>query len=77
MRWLFLFPFGLLLLPPGYPRHTHISDELVCVSKHWQSSFKCTFGLVFLPLELLVLAVLWLLVAPSEDNVGHKVHPQT
>lgn len=71
-----MFSFDLLLRPPGYPRHTHISDELECVWKHWQSSFKCVFGLVFLPLELLVLAVLRLLVTPSKDNVRPKIHPQ-
>lgn len=77
MRWLFLFSSDLLLPPPGYPRHTCISDELVCVSKHWQSLFKCMLGLLFLPLELLILALLWFLGVSSQDNIRHNVCPQT
>lgn len=34
-------------------------------------------GLDFLPLEFTVLAVVLILVVPSKENVGHKVHPQT
>lgn len=35
------------------------------------------FALIFLPLELVVLAVLLSLIVPSNDNIGLKVHPHT
>lgn len=71
-----LFLFELLLLPRGCYRHIRV-NELVRSLKREQSLSK-SVQTSFPSPELSVLAArLSLVLAPSKDDIGSKVHPQT